>query len=151
LTTSSPSGRVSDTTSASAVPGSTHSGGTVGTLEVQQVVLVDVPAQRGGGVAHRHATGGEAVDPGEELVDVVNVAPGAAGQDEVVVRPLDGRVAPDRRHGVDARTGQGGARQRPVVVQVGLEGAGGGGQPWPVCQGARSRAAQLPIGKWQAT
>jgi hypothetical protein len=36
-------------------------------------------------------------------------------------------------------------------VQVGVEGTGGDRQPWPGSRCARGRAAQVPMGKWQAT
>ena len=47
--------------------------------------------------------------------------------------------------------GQGGPQQGPVVVQVGVAGARGGGQPRPGPARRRGGAAQLPMGKWQAT
>ena len=112
-------------------------------LQVAQVALVQVPAQHGGRVHHRHALRSETVEPGGECGRVVDVVPDAVGHDEIAGGPVHRRVAPHRRAGVDPDVVEGGALEGPIVVEVRELRRGREEDQRP--------AAQFPMGKWQAT
>ena len=116
-------------------------------------MLVDVPAQRGGGVAHGHA-GGRPRRPTQArnsstwwMLSQAPLASTRSKADQSTPGSFQTAVV-----GVDAGVVQGAAQEGPVVVQVGVPGAGGdgdgGGRPGRAPPGG---AAQLPMGKWQAT
>ncbi len=92
--------------------------GTPADAKLAQVPLVEVPAQRGRAVDHWDTERFDVADPVEELVDVVDVVPGAVGDDQAERRPVHGRVAPDDGGRFEPRGRHGGALQGPVVVQV---------------------------------
>ena len=97
-----------------------------------------------------HAAAPTGVDPGQELVDVVDVVPRPVGHHEVERRPVHDGVAPHDRRGVDARRRRGAARSSGQS-SCRSGNCGGAAKATRGRPGRPVAVAQVPMGKWQAT
>ncbi len=91
--------------------------------DLEQIALVGVPGDDRGIVEHPRNRS----RPLQERLAAAWVVPGGAGHDEVVVRPVDGRVVPHGRLGVHPALRQLGDHEPLVVGELGEVGAGGEG------------------------
>lgn len=92
--------------------------------ELEQVLLVGVPADQVGVVEHRYAGLVELAEPFGELQEPDVVVPDRAEQHRVVRGPVDRRVGPDFGDRVEARSTEGGRERQVVRVQLRVLGGG---------------------------
>src|SRR5207248_3100995 len=88
-----------------------------GTRELEQVVLVGVPAHHGRRI-QQHGEGGNPLDPGEKFAQALGVVPGGAQQRRIEARPIGLGLVPVDDLGVDACGAERRQQRRHVRVET---------------------------------